>query len=130
MNRSRIGFITRVHPFYDLPAVAAKREQAVVELRKTDCQVVEAAIPRTALDALEIAGVLKQREIDLAVLFFCTWVSRKIKHFAKSRKRFAGLQKATVGRGYSLCLPQIPSAAGGGRRVPAANQNVRAALRR
>ena len=98
MNRSRIGFITRVHPFYDLPAVAAKREQAVVELRKTDCQVVEAAIPRTALDALEIAGVLKQREIDLAVLFFCTWVSRKIKHFAKSRKRFAGLQKATVGR--------------------------------
>jgi hypothetical protein len=28
-----------------------------------------------------------------------------------------------------LCLPQIPSAAGGGRPVPTANQNVRAVLR-
>src|SRR5260370_28246070 len=37
---------------------------------------------------------------------------------------------ANICRKISLCLPQIPSAAGDGRVVQAANQNVRAALRR
>jgi L-fucose isomerase-like protein len=78
MNRARIGFVTCVHPLYDLPAVAVWRENAIGELRKSGSEVIAAAIPRTTADAIGIAADLAGREVDLVVLFFCSWVSEDI----------------------------------------------------
>jgi L-fucose isomerase-like protein len=78
MDRPQIGFVTCVHPRYEVPGVAAMREHATAGLRQSGCDVIEAQIPRTPLDAVEIAAVLKQRGSDLAVLFFCTWVAEDV----------------------------------------------------
>ena len=78
MNRASIGFVTCVHPLYDLPAVAAWRENAIAELRKSGNEVIAAAIPRTPADAIAIAAQLVEREVDLVVLFFCSWVSEDV----------------------------------------------------
>ena len=78
MNRPSIGFVTCVHPLYDLPAVAAWRENAIAELRKSGNDVIAPAIPRTPADAMGIAAHLVEREVDLVVLFFCSWVSEDV----------------------------------------------------
>ena len=78
MNRASIGFVTCVHPLYDLPAVAAWRENAIAELRKSGNEVTAPPIPRTPADAIEIAAHLVEREVDLVVLFFCSWVSEDV----------------------------------------------------
>lgn len=78
MNQPRIGFVTCIHPLYDLPAVAAWRENAIAELRKSGCDVIAAAIPRTPGDASEVAANLATQEADLVVLFFCSWVSEDV----------------------------------------------------
>ena len=78
MSHPRVGFVTCVHPFYDLPAVAESRERAIEELRRSGCEVVAAGIPRTSHDAVEAARQFRQADIDLAVLFFCTWVAEDI----------------------------------------------------
>lgn len=78
MSLLRIGFVTCVHPFYNLPAVVKHRDEAVIGLRKAGCEVVATPIPRTSLDALEIASLLKKSDIDLVLLFFCTWVGEDI----------------------------------------------------
>ena len=78
MSRPRIAFITCVHPFYELPAVVAEREHAIGELRQAGCEVMECGIPKTPLDAVDVAAHLRQREIDLVVLFFCTWVAEDV----------------------------------------------------
>ena len=74
----RIGFVTCVHPLYDLASVAGQRQEAVAELRKSGCEVIAAEIPRSSLDAIEIAASLRKCEIDLAVLFFCSWVAEDV----------------------------------------------------
>ena len=74
----RIGFVTCVHPLYDLASVVGQRQEAVAELRKSGCEVIAAEIPRSSLDAIEIAASLRKCEIDLAVLFFCSWVAEDV----------------------------------------------------
>ena len=74
----KIGFVTCVHPFYDLPPVAAERRRAIEELRRTGCEVIEAETPRTVSDAVEIAAQLRDGAIDVVLLFFCTWVAEEI----------------------------------------------------
>jgi len=78
MGRPLIGFITCVHPFYALPEIAAVREKAIAELETSGCSVVATGILKTAQDAVEAAADLRQKSVDLALLFFCTWVREDI----------------------------------------------------
>lgn len=78
MNPPTIGFFTCVHPFYDLPAVTGARERAIGGLRQSGCEVVAARIPQTSHDAIEAAAEFRGRDVDLVVLFFCTWVAEDI----------------------------------------------------
>src|SRR5579872_3642676 len=78
MYRPSIGFVTCVHPLYDLPAVTAWRDNAIIELRKSGAEVVPTAIPRTQADACRIASELTGTGVDLVVLFFCSWVSEEV----------------------------------------------------
>jgi len=78
MNQPTIGFFTCVHPFYDLPAVVEARERAIGGLRQSRCEVVAARIPQTSHDAIEAAAEFRRRDVDLVVLFFCTWVAEDI----------------------------------------------------
>jgi L-fucose isomerase-like protein len=77
-NRLRIGFVTCVHPYYDLPPVARQRQNAIEELRALGCEVVEAETPRCVPDAVAIAARLRDSAIDVVLLFFCTWVAEEI----------------------------------------------------
>jgi L-fucose isomerase-like protein len=74
----RIGFVTCVHPFYELPAVIGHRQRAVAALEAAGVEVVLTETPRDAHQAVEIAARLKGSVIDVAVLFFCTWVAEPI----------------------------------------------------
>jgi L-fucose isomerase-like protein len=74
----RIGFVTCVHPIYDLPPVARQRQDAIEELRRIGCEVVAADTPRTVPDAVEVAARLRASTIDVVLLFFCTWVAEEI----------------------------------------------------
>jgi len=74
----KIGFLTCVHPCYDVPGVAAHRQAAIQGLRSAGCEVVVAEVPRNPADAAEVARDFLRAEIDLGLLFFCTWVSEDI----------------------------------------------------
>jgi L-fucose isomerase-like protein len=74
----RIGFVTCVHPIYDLPPVARQRQEAIEELRRCGCEVIAAETPRTVPDAVEVAARLRASAIDVVLLFFCTWVAEEI----------------------------------------------------
>jgi L-fucose isomerase-like protein len=74
----RIGFVTCVHPFYDLPPVARQRQHAIEELQRFGCEVIAAETPRTVSEAVEVAGRLRDSAIDVVLLFFCTWVREEI----------------------------------------------------
>ena len=78
MRSVKVGFVTCVHPFYDLPAVVKHRDAAVEALTQAGCEVVAAPIPRNSLDALEIASLLRKSDVDAVLLFFCTWVAEEI----------------------------------------------------
>jgi len=78
MEGLRIGFVTCVHPIYDLPAVTRQREDAIEQLRRAGCEVIAAETPRSAADAAGIAALLRNNGIDVVLLFFCTWVSEEI----------------------------------------------------
>jgi L-fucose isomerase-like protein len=73
-----IGFITCVHPYYDLPAVAQRRAQAIAELEQAGFHVVAAPTPRNVDDAIDAAARLRERAVDAVLLFFCTWVAEPI----------------------------------------------------
>jgi L-fucose isomerase-like protein len=74
----KIGFVTCVHPYYDLPAVAARREQAVAELRSAGFEVVLTVTPLNPDDAVRTGLQLKDGGVDAVLLFFCTWVAEAI----------------------------------------------------
>jgi len=74
----RIGFVTCVHPIYDLPPVAMQRQDAIEELRRCGCEVIAAETPRTVPGAVEVAARLRASAIDVVLLFFCTWVAEEI----------------------------------------------------
>lgn len=74
----RIGFVTCVHPYYDLPAVANQREKAIAGLRTSGFEVLAAETPRNPESAVEAATRLKDAGADAVLLFFCTWVEEPI----------------------------------------------------
>jgi L-fucose isomerase-like protein len=78
MNPPKIGFVTCIHPLYDLPAVTAWREEAAAALGRSGCEVLLSPIPRTAEDAERVAADLLAQQADLAVLYFCSWVSEDV----------------------------------------------------
>ncbi len=78
MSNPKVGFVTCVHPFYDLPAVVKHRDAAVAALEAAGCQVVAAPIPRNSLEAMDIAATLRREDVDAVLLFFCTWVAEDI----------------------------------------------------
>jgi L-fucose isomerase-like protein len=78
MGQARIGFVTCIHPLYDVPGVAGQRQDAIARLRARRCEVIAPEIPRTSADALAIAASLRQADVDLVVLFFCTWVAEEV----------------------------------------------------
>jgi L-fucose isomerase-like protein len=78
MIRPKIGLVTCVHPLYDLPAVAARRRDAIEGLRATGCEVIAAAVPRSPADAIQAAALLRRDGVDLVVLFFVTWVTEGV----------------------------------------------------
>lgn len=74
----RVGFVTCVHPFYELPAVVRNRELAVSGLRDCGCEVIACGTPRTPEDAVALAAQLRKSDVDAVLLFFCTWVSEEV----------------------------------------------------
>lgn len=78
MPPPKAGFITCVHPYYDLPAVTAHRDRAVQGLQDAGCDLIAAPVPRSSSDALEIAARLRAEGAEAVVLFFCTWVAEEI----------------------------------------------------
>jgi L-fucose isomerase-like protein len=75
---ARIGFVTCVHPIYDLPSVTQHRDRAISGLRAAGCEVISPGIARDVQDLPEIVSELKGGDIDLLLFFFCTWVAEEI----------------------------------------------------
>ncbi len=78
MKNPCIGFITCVHPIYDLPSAAQHRDEAVAALHAANCGVIAPAIARDAHDIPNIIDELRRGDIDLLLFFFCTWVAEEI----------------------------------------------------
>ncbi len=78
MHAARIGFVTCVHPIYNIPSVTKHRDQAISGLRAAGCEVISPGIARSARDLPEIVAELKKGDIDLLLFFFCTWVAEEI----------------------------------------------------
>jgi L-fucose isomerase-like protein len=74
----KIGFVTCVHPIYNLPAVVRHQEEAISGLRAAGCDVVVPPAARDPKDVPQIVDELKMGEIDLLLFFFCTWVAEEI----------------------------------------------------
>jgi L-fucose isomerase-like protein len=74
----KIGFITCVHPIYNLPSVVGLRDSAVSALRNEGCHVIVPETARQSGDVPDIVSLLKAGDIDLLVFFFCTWVAEDI----------------------------------------------------
>ena len=70
----KIGFVTCVHPYYDLPAVAARREQAIAELRNAGFEVVATVTPRDPDDAVRTGMQLKDGGVDAVLLFILSLI--------------------------------------------------------
>jgi L-fucose isomerase-like protein len=74
----KVGLVTCVHPIYNLPSVTRHRDEAIAGLRAAGCEVVAADIARDSRDVPSIARMLEREEIDVLLLFFCTWVAEEI----------------------------------------------------
>lgn len=77
-NQPRIGFVTCVHPIYNLPSVVRHMDNAISGLRDAGCEVIVPGIARSPQDAAQIVDLLKKGDLDLLVFFFCTWVAEEI----------------------------------------------------
>jgi L-fucose isomerase-like protein len=74
----RIGFVTCVHPIYNLPSVMQHRDAAVTALKASGCEVAVPPTARNPQDIQQIIDELKKADIDLLLFFFCTWVAEEI----------------------------------------------------
>ena len=74
----RIGFVTCLHPIYDLPSARQHRDSALSGLRSAGCDVIAPEIARDPRDIPVIVKELQGAEIDLLLFFFCTWVAEEI----------------------------------------------------
>jgi len=73
-----IGFVTCVHPLYDLPAVHRHQTEAIARLRAAGANVIAPAVARDPKDIPGIVDELKKGNINLLLFFFCTWVAEEI----------------------------------------------------
>jgi L-fucose isomerase-like protein len=78
LGNPRIGFVTCVHPIYNLPSVVQHRDDAISGLTAAGCEVAAPAIARNPQDIPKIIDELKKADIDLLLFFFCTWVAEEI----------------------------------------------------
>jgi L-fucose isomerase-like protein len=74
----KVGLVTCVHPIYNLPSVTKHRDDAIAGLRAAGCEVAAPEIARDSRDVPGIAQMLRREEIDVLLLFFCTWVAEEI----------------------------------------------------
>jgi L-fucose isomerase-like protein len=78
LTAPRIGFVTCVHPIYNLPSVIRHRDNAVSALTAADCTVISPEIARNPTDVRKIIDELKKGDVDLLLFFFCTWIAEEI----------------------------------------------------
>jgi L-fucose isomerase-like protein len=78
MRPIKVGFMTCVHPYYDLPDVMLHRDLAVRGLTAAGCEVLTAPIARTPADAAAAASEFRAQGVNAVLLFFCTWVDEEI----------------------------------------------------
>jgi L-fucose isomerase-like protein len=78
LTAPRIGFVTCVHPIYNLPYVTKHRDNAISALQSAGCVVISPEIARNPEDISKIVEELKAGEIDLLLFFFCTWIAEEI----------------------------------------------------
>ena len=78
LTKPRIGFVTCVHPIYNLPSVVQHRDDAISALQGAGCTVVVPETARDPRDTPKIINELKKADIDLLLFFFCTWVAEEI----------------------------------------------------
>lgn len=78
MVAPKIGFVTCVHPIYDLPSTVRHRDAAISGLHAAGCDVTAPGIARDSQDIPKIVEELREGNIDLLLFFFCTWVAEEI----------------------------------------------------
>jgi L-fucose isomerase-like protein len=79
MRNPRVGFVACVHPLYEVPAAVEPRQAAIRALEAAGCEVMAAeTTPKTPLEARAAAASLRERDVDLVLLFFCTWVAEDV----------------------------------------------------
>ena len=74
----RIGFVSCLHPIYNLPSARQHCDSAISGLRSAGCDVKAPEIVRDPRDVPVIVEELKRAEVDLLLFFFCTWVAEEI----------------------------------------------------
>jgi L-fucose isomerase-like protein len=74
----RIGFVTCIHPIYNLPSALQPRDAAIAALRDAGCEVIAPEVARNPLEAPRIIAELMAGDIDLLLFFFCTWVDEEM----------------------------------------------------
>jgi L-fucose isomerase-like protein len=78
MAPPRIGFVTCIHPAYNLPSVLEHQDAAISGLRNAGCDVLVPEIAQNPEDGTKIIDELKAGDIDLLLFFFCTWVDEEM----------------------------------------------------
>ena len=70
MTAPRVGFVTCVHPIYNLPAVHQQRDEAVSGLRNAGCDVLAPEIARDPQDIPSIIATLRNGDYRPAAVLF------------------------------------------------------------
>jgi L-fucose isomerase-like protein len=78
MAHPRIGFVTCVHPSFDLPSVFEHQLAAMSGLRNAGCEVLVPGIARNPKDSSKIIDELIAEDIDLLLFFFCSWADEEM----------------------------------------------------
>jgi L-fucose isomerase-like protein len=78
MAHPRIGFVTCVHPTFDLPSAPEHRDAAIFGLRNAGCEVLVPGIARNLKDSSKIINELIAGDIDLLLFFFCSWADEEM----------------------------------------------------
>jgi L-fucose isomerase-like protein len=78
MAYPRIGFVTCVHPSFDLPSVVEHQDAAISGLRNAGCDVLVPGTARNLKDSSRIISELKAGDIDLLLFFFCSWADEEM----------------------------------------------------
>jgi L-fucose isomerase-like protein len=74
----RIGFVTCIHPSFDIPSALEYQDAAISGLRDAGCDVLFPGIARNQNQSLKIIDALKAGDIDLLLFFFCSWTDEEM----------------------------------------------------